>query len=134
MTDYKSMYNCAKKDGTAKQRTAKYKEWDQKGQVIVGKYISANPVQSKMSDGSYNQYLFETDEGLIKFALGKSTDQEVSEILVKFNVYAIEFLGQEDLTGGRRVNKFNVLELAPSGEPGAEQPVKPEGGTAVDKK
>ena len=134
MSDYKSMYNRAKKDGTVIKRTAQYKEWDEKGDIIIGKFISANPVQSKMSDGSYNQYLFETDDGLVKFALGKSTDQEVSEILVKFNIYAIEFLGQEDLTGGRRVNKFNVLEIAPPGEPGAEQPVKPKSGTTLDEK
>lgn len=111
MSNYKAIYDRARKNGTAKQRTAKYVKWEQKGQIIVGAYVSSAPVASRLGGTEYNQYLFDTDEGLVKFALGKSADNEIGEILTRGLVYAITFEGQEDIAGGRRVNKFDVVEL-----------------------
>jgi len=111
MTDFKKQYEAAKKAGKTVQRTAKYIKLDTKGELIVGRFISSQPVASNLGGDEYNQYLFETDEGLIKFALGRSADHEIGAVLVQRCVYAIEFLGQESIAGGRRVNKFNMVEV-----------------------
>ncbi|GAI56426.1 unnamed protein product [marine sediment metagenome] len=66
---------------------------------------------SSLGGGEYNQYLFETDEGLVKFALGRSGDGEIGAVLEKGHVYQVEFLGQESISGGRKVNKFNCIEV-----------------------
>jgi len=115
MTNYKKSYDEAKKAGKTIERTAKYIKLDTKGEIIVGRFISAQAVASNLGGDTYNQYLFETDEGFIKFALGRAADHEIGAVLIKNCVYAIEFLGQEDLTGGRRVNKFKMVEVPVEG-------------------
>lgn len=108
---YKEQFSQAKKDKKGKSLSAKYVEWKDKGQVIVGRLLSKNEVSGQIGGRPYNQYLFETDDGLIKFALGTATDGEAGALMVIGGVYAVTFEGQENLTGGRKINRFNVLEL-----------------------
>lgn len=113
---YKEQFAEAKKAKTGRELTAKYIEWKEKGQLLVGRLLSKNEVASSMGTGTYSQYLFDTDDGLQKVALGKAADGEAGALMVVGGVYAITFQGQEKLTGGRKINRFNVLELeAPIG-------------------
>lgn len=108
---YKEQLAQARKDKSAKSLSAKYVEWKEKGQVVVGKLLATNDVVGKLAGSSYKQYLFESDDGLIKFALGKATDNEAGKLMAEGGVYAITFGGQEKITGGRKINRFDVLEL-----------------------
>jgi hypothetical protein len=108
---YKEIYEKAKNEGQVKELTAQYKEWKQPNDIIVGKFISTNKVQSRLGGSEYNQYLFETDEGLIKFALGAITDHEALPLMKPGGIYAIEYQGKQQIQGGRQVNRFNVTEV-----------------------
>jgi len=111
MKSYKELYEAAKKAKSLKQLTPVYHKWEKTGECIIGAYISHNPVQSRLGDTGYNQYIFETDNGLVKFALGRSADSEFAPMFGKGVVYAITFKGKEKISGGRTVNRFKVEEI-----------------------
>lgn len=108
---YKQMMENAKRSGATKTLSPTFHEWKKTGQVLVGKFVASSPIKSTLSDGEYNHYLFESDEGLVKFALGGATDKEAGVLMIPGRVYVIEYQGKIDITSGRRVNKFDVSEL-----------------------
>ena len=111
MKSYQELYASAKKAKTTKQLTPSYVKWEEEGQLIVGAFISSNPVQSRLGGTEYNQYIFETDDGLVKFALGRAADSEFTPQLGRGVVYAITYKGKEKISGGRTVNRFDVEEI-----------------------
>ena len=106
MSTYKEIYEQAVKNAGLKPLTPRYIKWEKKGDVILGAFRSKTTVTSSLGGGEYNQYLFDTDEGLVKFALGRSADAEIGVQLVPGHVYLIEYLGQVEIDRGRRVNRF----------------------------
>lgn len=115
MTKYAEMYKRAKEGDGLRTLTPKYHEWTKKGDQIIGAFVAKASVQSSSGPGTYNQYVFNTDDGPVKFHMGSATDAEVGEQFAQGIVYAIEYLGKEDIGGGRSVNKFSVDELGPTG-------------------
>ena len=111
MKSYRELYASAKRTKALKSLTPNYFKWEEKDQVVIGAYISHNPVQSRLGGTSYNQYIFETDDGLVKFALGHAADSELAPMFAKGVVYAITFEGKERISGGRQVNRFTVDEI-----------------------
>lgn len=109
--NYQKMYEKAKKAKKLVNKTPAYVKWEKKGEMIIGAFVSSVSIGSKIADGEYNQYLFDTDEGLVKFALGRAADNEVNHIFKEGCVYSVEFLGKEDIQGGKRVNKFSIHEI-----------------------
>jgi len=116
MKTFRDMAAEAVKAKTGRSLTPNYLEWKEKGQDMVGVFISKTEIVSSAGDGSYNQYLFQTDEGNVKFHLGRAADSEVGEVFRPGIIYSIIYKGQEDIGGGRRVNKFDILEIGPVGE------------------
>lgn len=112
---YKDQYEKANKAGEIQDLTPTFTRFEKEGDVILGKLVSYNPVQSSLGEGQYNQYLFETDDGLVKFSLGQAADSELGSQFVAGEVYRIEFLGKEKIDRGRAVNKYEVVQI-PSGE------------------
>lgn len=108
---YRELYENSRKAKTTKSVTPEYVKWKKEGDQIIGAYVSHAPVQSRLGEKEYNQYIFETDKGLVKFALGRSADNEVTPILARGVVYAITFKGKEDIAGGRSVNRFEIEEV-----------------------
>lgn len=108
---YKEQYGEAKKGKALKDLTATYVEFKDKGQKVIGRLLSRNSVQGMLGTGTYFQYLFDTDEGRVKFALGRATDSEAGALMGRGGVYAVEFLGQEKISGGRKLNRFKVEEI-----------------------
>lgn len=111
MKSYKELYEAAKKSKTTRELTAEYLKLNKKGDNVLGRLVGVNAVQSTMGGGEYNQYLFETDDGLVKFAMGRAGDAEIGAVMETGKVYRIEFQGQEEISGGRRVNKFDCIEI-----------------------
>lgn len=109
---YQSMFDEAKEAGRAKGLSAKYVEFKKKGDAIIGRLVSRNKVASTAGTGYYYQYLFETDKGLIKCALGTATDNEAGALMGKDGVYSITFMGKQDIGHGRSINRFDILEIA----------------------
>ena len=108
---YAQLYANSRKAKTIKSVTPVYYKWKKKGDQVIGAFVSYSPVQSRLGDKEYNQYIFETDSGLVKFALGRSADNEVTPILGRGVVYAITFQGKENIAGGRSVNRFEIEEI-----------------------
>ncbi len=113
MLSYKEMYSKAVKDKTTKQLTPVYHEWKEPDDIVIGAFISKGTVESSAGGGQYFQYVFETDEGNVKFHMGRASDNDIGAVLVPGVIYAITYQGKEEISGGRRVNKFMVEELGP---------------------
>jgi hypothetical protein len=111
MENYRKLYSEAKQAKAVRQITPQFVRWEKPGQQIIGAYVSYNQVKSRLADSTYNQYLFDTDDGLVKFSLGHVADGDVSSLFSKGTVYAITYLGKDKIPGGRSVNRFNIEEI-----------------------
>jgi hypothetical protein len=109
---YKELAKEAVKSGAAKTLTAKWIEWSKAGQQIIGKLIAKNIVKSTAGGSDYKQYLFDTDDGHVKFALGSATDSDTGQLMTEGGIYSVTFKGQEKLKGGRKINRFEIIELS----------------------
>jgi len=108
---YQEMYQKRQEEGRIKDLTPEYVTFKEEGDSIVGRLIGVTDVISTLNEGTYNQYLLETDEGMKKFALGNATDKEMINTLIVGGIYAITFEGKQQLKGGRRVNKFSIENI-----------------------
>ncbi len=108
---YQEMMEEAEGNKQLRQLTAEYVKFDNAGTKVVGMLMGKNEVQGRLSDKSYTQYLFDTDDGLIKCALGSANDGEAGTLMQVGGIYSITFLGTESMGGGRRVNQFEVVGI-----------------------
>lgn len=113
--NFREMHEQAQKASTTRNLTPEYYEFEGAGCSIVGRLKGKAAVASSLSDGTYNQYLMETDEGLFKFHLGKATDTEAGVLMEVGQIYYIEFKGKEQIARGRTVNKFHVEQILEQG-------------------
>lgn len=115
---YKSLFDEAKKAKKLVKLAAEYIQFEDKGQQIIGKLLNINHVKSSAGEGYYNQYLFDTDKGKVKFALGTATDTDSGALMKIGGVYSVTYKGQETLSGGRKMNQFDIqLVVEPTEEP-----------------
>ena len=105
---YKEQFEKAKKAKMADKINPVFKKFEKVDDTIVGMFMAKSSVGSnKDEDGqTYNQYLFSTDEGPVKFHLGSVADGEIGAQLVEGNVYAVIYKGKEKISSTRSVNKF----------------------------
>lgn len=108
---YSEMYQTRQQEGRIKDLTPEYITFEEKGDTLVGRLIGVTDVISTLNEGTYNQYLLETDDGMKKFAMGNATDKEMINTLIVGGIYAITYQGKEQLKGGRRVNKFSIESI-----------------------
>lgn len=111
---YGEMKEAAKKADVMKDLTPNFFEFEKQGDGFVGKFIASAAVDSSLGTGTYNQYLFETDDGMLKCAFGAATDKEVVPLMKVGGIYSVEFVGKVKIGGGKSVNKFKVYEIDPS--------------------
>jgi hypothetical protein len=108
---YIEMKKMAEKAKAVVDLTPAFLEFKKSGDGVIGRLKNVSQVQSGLSEGQYNQYLFETDDGLVKCALGAATDKEAGAMMKIGRVYSIEYKGKEKISGGRSVNKFKIAEI-----------------------
>jgi hypothetical protein len=118
---YSEMKDKAKKAGAIKNLSPTYYEFEKKGASIIGRYKGRGEVSSSLGKGTYFQYIFETDDGPIKCALGAATDKEAGQLLEPGKVYVISFLGKTKISGGRSVNKFTIEAIDEAAFEGEEE-------------
>jgi len=111
MTNFAKQYAAAKKAKKVAVITPQLFKFDKKGQKLIGVFVSKSHVPTEAGGAGYNQYVFETDEGLVKCGPGQSFDADCGEVLAGGVLYAIEFLGQAKTNKGYTVNKYNVEEV-----------------------
>lgn len=108
---YSEMKTAATKKKAMADLSPQFFKFEKKGDGFCGRLKGVSPVISGLSTGTYNQYLFEVDSGLLKCALGAATDKEVAPLMKVNNIYSVEYLGKVTISGGRSVNKFKVWEI-----------------------
>ena len=104
------------KDGRTRKLSVAYMPWDKKGQIVIGKLISENIIVSRKTDGTYKQYVFHTDDGMVKFQCGSFFDNDQGALMVRGGVYSILFNGKKKIPSGNSVNDFEVIEIAAPAE------------------
>lgn len=115
MPSYADIAKQNKSNKTAEPQTPEFVKLDTKGQFLVGRLLSVDEVNASQGDGVFNMYIFDTDDGKIKTKIGGASDKEWGNSMEIGSVYQITFLGQEPLSGGLKVNRFECLRLLEDG-------------------
>jgi hypothetical protein len=96
---------------TGRRLSIDYRPFKEIGQTITGLFINRVEIVSKQNGGKYNQYVFDTDEGKIKFHCGAFFDHDAGSLMQIGGRYRIEYLGKKDVGGGNRVNVFELYDV-----------------------
>lgn len=91
--------------------TFNIKSWNESGDFLVGKVKKIEDFQGSKFETVCKSYLLETDEGLISTVLGASSDKQLEGLDLIGHILYIEYLGQIDLEGGKRCNRFSVIDV-----------------------
>jgi len=118
--NYQELWKAAEEEKTTVDITPQWVPWEAEGQYLIGRFRGSSEVSSSLGEGTYLQYLFNTDDGLVKFSLGRATDNELKTVMLPGGVYHIVYLGQVKVKGGRKVNQFKVQAL--SSQEGTSEP------------
>lgn len=82
----------------------------QEGDHYVVKLLKIEPFTSGSLDAECMRYVGMTaDSHVISFILGGATDKQMMEAGVEVgDIIAIEYLGKREISGGRKVNLFDI--------------------------
>jgi len=108
---YKKAYEASKKSGALRDLKPEFKKWEKVGESIVGRFVRKIHVNSTMSADGYEHYVFQTDEGAVKFPLSGYNDKEIGAQLIPGHVYYIEYKGKEKVSGGFEMKVFDAVEV-----------------------
>lgn len=108
---YKEQWDEAVKAEQTESVRAKYMTLTEEGETVIGRFLGTGEVISSINDKPYNQYLFDTDEGLVKFPLSSTVDIECSKIFKEGEVYRIEYLGEQKTQKGFKVKDFDIRHV-----------------------
>lgn len=117
MVSYKDQLKAAKTNKTVETIDVAFIQFKDKGAKVLGRFLKRTEVESTRENQTYMQYLFDTDEGKVKFHLGRVADGEAGSLMRTGCVYEIVFQGQESIGGNRRVNLFNISHIALETDP-----------------
>jgi len=117
---YKDLYKQAEKNGQTEVISSIFKKDWSRNEEIVGRLVSLTEITDAKFDKAYFSYLFATDEGNIKTALGAGVDQEVRPFMRLGETYLVRFKGKIDTGKGSPMKQFEVVRIKPEAEPGAE--------------
>ena len=70
--------------------------------------IDIIPFDKGQYDTTCNQYILETDDGLVSTIMGSGTDKQLEGVKLKGSVVLIMFKGKLELPNGKMCNKFKV--------------------------
>ena len=105
---YERAYKEAEKAKKTMQLSHEFYQWEEEGQVLIGRLLSFEPTDSKLYEGKYNHYIFDTDDGLMGVICGKVVDNLVEERDLIGRILRIEYQGQRQLDAGKTVNRFRI--------------------------
>lgn len=109
--DYEKQYDEAVKEERTENVKAQYLTLNEEGDVITGRFLGIGKVISNLNNKEYNQYLFDTTDGLVKFPLSSTVDVEAETIFEEGDVYRIEYLGEQKTQKGYKVKDFDIRHV-----------------------
>ena len=113
---YTDMYKEVEEAKSGRSLSSTYVKFEKVKQQVIGRLINKNAVTSTLGGKDYNQYLMDTDDGLVKFSMGRATDVEAGSLMNPGGIYCVKYLGTEKIKGGRQINNFEVTEIEPAGD------------------
>jgi len=113
---YEEMAKEREAEGRTRKLTVVYMAWEKKGQEVIGKFVSDSTIKAKDNPGTYKQYVFHTDKGLLQFHCGSFFDNAQGAAMERGGVYRIIFGGKRGLEGGHRVTEVDLVEIAKPGD------------------
>lgn len=105
---YQEQYDRAEKEKKTENITPTFIKFEKAGMFIIGQFVDTMEVESLQTGGKYEQYIFDTDTGRIKFHMGANADKEIGALMKKGAVYFVRFDGKEDISKNQTVNKWTV--------------------------
>jgi len=105
---YERKYKEAEKTGKTVQLSHEFYQWEEEGQILIGRLLEFEEVMSKEFEKPYNRYIIDTDDGLQGVICGYVMDSLVANKDLIGKIIAIEYLGQKQLAGDRVVNRFKI--------------------------
>lgn len=108
---YKDQYKQATKAGEVRSISSILKkEWN-KNEDLIGVLKSITPIHNEKLNSDYFSYLFSTDDGNIKCALGAGVDQDVKPFMRVGELYCIRFKGMQATGKGNDMKVFEVMRV-----------------------
>ena len=101
----------AGKDRKIESMDSTYWKPESKGDTQVGVYLDQFEVQASRGTGTYQQYLIDTDTGIVKFHLGSAGDKEYGEKFKEGELYVFEFDGKVTLPNTNTVNQWKISHV-----------------------
>ncbi len=119
---YNEHYDKAVKDGNTTQISSLIYKFKEIGETVVGKLIEIGVYTFKatddMKESTAGVYFFDTDEGRIQTVLGTGADKQSGDKFIIGNVYAITFKGKIDISSGKTVNTYDILDCGKADDDG----------------
>jgi len=101
-------YNKAEEKGKVDQITTAIYKFLEEGQECIGIVKDIRPFTEGSFDTEVNQYILETDEGLVSMVLGSATDKKLAGQKISGKLVCIVFKGKTHLEDGRSVNDYTI--------------------------
>ena len=105
---YETAYKTHKDKDLLQQVSVEFYQWEEEGQILIGRLLEFEEVMSKEFEKPYNRYIIDTDDGLQGVICGYVMDSLVANKDLIGKIIAIEYLGQKQLAGDRVVNRFKI--------------------------
>lgn len=115
MGTYADLYKKATASKKVVDLDPEFRKLDKKGDFLIGRLLRREEVKARAGTGTFNCYIFDTDDGLVKTKLGGATDRSLGSSLIDGRVYRLEFLGKEKLPDGNEVNRWKIEEIEVDG-------------------
>jgi len=111
MSDYDQMYQDQKEAGTLRHMAPRMLKL-KKDEVVAGKYVGRELVKSKIAKyPDYYMYTFERVEEVVRFPISGHFDKNMGALIKPGGVYAITFLGKQDIGKGKQFKEIDVMVL-----------------------
>lgn len=87
------------------------KQWENEGDELIGEVVEVQRFRGGQYDTECNQYILNTDNGLVSTILGTAVDKSLAEVNVIGRILYILYRGKKHLKDGRQVNLFTVQDV-----------------------
>ena len=108
---YADQYKQATKRGDVRAISSVLKKEWKKNEDLIGVLKSITPVHNVKLDSDYFSYLFSTDDGAIKCALGAGVDQDVKPFMRVGELYCVRFKGEVNTGKGNPMKVFEIMRV-----------------------
>lgn len=108
---YSDQYKQAEKNGNVKSIGCTLKKEWKKNEELIGVLKGVTPMHNQRINSDYFSYVFATDKGAIKCALGAGVDQDVKPFMKIGELYLVRFKGMLNTGKGNEMKVFEIKRV-----------------------